>query len=93
MDTLEFELWEPEESVGKLWHSFASRLDAPEAFDAAAATLEETRGRLGVLFRGLGGGRDVEIRPAMAQESLSPADMAAFARAIRRADRYSKFRR
>ncbi len=70
MDTLDFELWEPEESVGKLWHSFASRLDAPEAFDAAAATLEETRGRLGVLFRGLGGGRDVEIRPAMAQESL-----------------------
>jgi nitric oxide reductase NorD protein len=70
MGALEFEPWEPEESVGKLWHSFASRLDAPETFEAAAATLEEARGRLGVLFRGLGGGRDVEIRPATAQESL-----------------------
>ncbi len=70
MGTLEFEPWEPEESVGKLWHSFASRLDAPESFEAAAATLDETRGRLGVLFRGLGGGRDVEIRQATAQESL-----------------------
>ena len=25
-----FELWEPEETVGKLWHAIASRLDAPE---------------------------------------------------------------
>lgn len=69
MGTLEFEPWEPEESIGKLWHAFASQLDAPGSFEEAAATLEETRGRLGVLFRGLGGGRDVEFKTATAQES------------------------
>lgn len=69
MGTLEFEPWEPEESVGKIWHAFASELDAPGCFEDAAATLEEMRGRIGVLFRGLGGARDVEIRTATAQES------------------------
>ncbi|MCU0955356.1 MAG: VWA domain-containing protein [Hyphomicrobium sp.] len=69
MDRLEFEPWEPEESIGKLWHSLASRLDAPSSFEDSAATLHEASARLGVLFRGLGGGKDVEIRPATAQES------------------------
>lgn len=64
MAAIEFEPWEPEESVGKLWHSLVDTLEAPRAFDAAAATLDETRGRLGVLFRGLGGARDVEIKVA-----------------------------
>lgn len=64
MAAVEIEPWEPEESVGKLWHSLVDTLDAPGAFDAAAATLEETRGRIGVLFRGLGGQRDVEIKAA-----------------------------
>ncbi|HEX2842347.1 nitric oxide reductase activation protein NorD [Hyphomicrobium sp.] len=62
MAHLEFEPWEPEESVGKLWHSLVTPLDAPGAFENAAVTLEETRGRLGVLFRGLGGAPDVEIK-------------------------------
>jgi nitric oxide reductase NorD protein len=57
MVAIEFEPWEPEESVGKLWHSLVDTLDAPGAFEAAAATLEETRGRIGVLFRGLEIGR------------------------------------
>src|SRR5689334_5813400 len=69
MGAVEFEPWEPEESVGKLWHSLVSGLDAPGAFEDAAATLDETRTRLGVLFRGLGGARDVEIRAATAQAS------------------------
>jgi nitric oxide reductase NorD protein len=69
MTRLEFEPWEPEESIGKLWHSFASRLDVPESFEDAAVSLEDARTRLGVLFRGLGGKRDVEIRPATAEES------------------------
>jgi nitric oxide reductase NorD protein len=69
MVAVEFEPWEPEESVGKLWHSLVTRLDAPGAFEAAAATLEETRGRIGVLFRGLGGARDVEIKTATAETS------------------------
>ena len=66
---VEFEPWEPEESVGKLWHSLVNTLDAPGVFETAAATLDETRGRLGVLFRGLGGARDVEIKVATAETS------------------------
>lgn len=70
MAAVEFEPWEPEESVGKLWHSLVTTLDAPGVFEDAAATLDETRGRLGVLFRGLGGARDVEIKAATPEASL-----------------------
>lgn len=70
MAAVEFEPWEPEESVGKLWHSLVNTLDAPGVFEDAAATLDETRGRLGVLFRGLGGARDVEIKAATPETSL-----------------------
>ncbi|MEQ1673268.1 MAG: hypothetical protein ABL893_20660, partial [Hyphomicrobium sp.] len=62
MSALEFEPWEPEESVGKLWHSFVSKLDTANDFHEAAATLDDTRGRIGILFRGLGGALDVEIK-------------------------------
>ncbi len=60
---IEFEPWEPEETIGKLWHSFASRLDAPTTHEAAAVDLSEVSGRLAVLFRGLGGNPSVELRP------------------------------
>ncbi|MCW3784011.1 nitric oxide reductase activation protein NorD [Defluviimonas salinarum] len=64
MGRIEFEPWEPEESVGKLWHALASRLDAPKAHDEARVDLSEVAGRLAVLFRGLGGAPSVEFRPA-----------------------------
>ncbi len=63
MTKIEFEPWEPEETIGKLWHKFASRLDAPEAHEGAAVNLSEVGGRLAVLFRGLGGSPSVELRP------------------------------
>ncbi|PRY21860.1 nitric oxide reductase NorD protein [Aliiruegeria haliotis] len=63
MSRIEFEPWEPEETVGKLWHAFASRLDAPEVHHGAAVDLSEVVGRLAVLYRGLGGGHSVELRP------------------------------
>lgn len=69
MSLVEFEPWEPEESVGKIWHSLVYRLDAPGVFDDEAVTLEEVQGRLGVLFRGLGGAHDVEIKAAPVQVS------------------------
>lgn len=69
MSRIEFEPWEPEESVGKLWHSYVSGLDQPGEFADAAATLDELSGRLGVLFRGLGGARDVELKPAAVQDT------------------------
>jgi len=69
MSHIEFEPWEPEESVGKLWHALVNKLDAPQDFPEAATSLDEMRGRLGVLFRGLGGGHDVEIRQAARSET------------------------
>jgi len=57
-----FEPWEPEETIGKLWHKFASRLDAPDAHEGAAVDLSEVAGRLAVFFRGLGGNPAAELR-------------------------------
>ncbi|QGX98359.1 VWA domain-containing protein [Roseovarius faecimaris] len=58
-----FEPWEPETTVGKLWHDWASGFDAPLVSPEAAVRLEDEVGRLAVLFRGLGGAASVEIRP------------------------------
>ena len=69
MSDLDIEPWEPEETVGKLWHAFATRLDAPEAHSGAAVDLDEIGGRLAVFFRGLGGGGSVEIRAAAPEVS------------------------
>ncbi|NVO54744.1 nitric oxide reductase D protein [Rhodobacteraceae bacterium B1Z28] len=63
MVKIDFEPWEPEETIGKLWHTLASRLDAPEVHVGAAVDLSEVAGRLAVLFRGLGGSPGVELRP------------------------------
>lgn len=60
----EIEPWEPEESVGKLWHAYASQLDAPPDYPEARVVLGDISGRLSVLFRGLGGDPSVELRPA-----------------------------
>lgn len=62
MSRIEFEPWEPEETVGKLWHAFASRLDADPIHEDARVPLSQVGGRLAVLFRGLGGDPAVEIR-------------------------------
>lgn len=66
---IDIEPWEPEETVGKLWHEFASRLGAPEAHEGAAVDLSEVSGRLAVFFRGLGGAPSVEIRAVSAEVS------------------------
>lgn len=62
MNGVDIEPWEPEETVGKLWHAFASRLDAPQMHHGAAVDLSEVSGRLAVFFRGLGGDPSVELR-------------------------------
>ena len=69
MGKIDFEPWEPEETIGKLWHAFASRLDAPEVHHGAAVGLTEVGGRLAVLFRGLGGAHSVELRPVSEEVS------------------------
>lgn len=69
MSGIEFEPWEPEETVGKLWHAWASRQAAPAVHDAARVVLSDVGGRLAVLFRGLGGSPAVEIRPIAPERS------------------------
>ncbi len=64
MSDHDFDIFEPEETVGKLWHSYASRLDARATHEDAAVALEDVSGRLGVFFRGLGGSHAAEIKPA-----------------------------
>ncbi|MEZ5869811.1 MAG: hypothetical protein R3D46_15880 [Defluviimonas denitrificans] len=63
MSRIDFEPWEPEETVGKLWHAFASRLDGHPVHDGARVHLSQVSGRLAVLFRGLGGDPAVEVKP------------------------------
>ena len=69
MSRIEFEPWEPEESVGKLWHAFVSRLDGDPIHDGARVLLSQVGGRLAVLFRGLGGDPAVEIKPVAMETS------------------------
>src|SRR5690606_36052438 len=69
MARIEFEPWEPEETVGKIWHAFASRLDADPTHDGARVALSRIGGRLAVLFRGLGGDVAVEIKPVAEETS------------------------
>ena len=64
MARIDFEPWEPEETVGKLWHNMASRWDAPPVHDDARIALPDVAGRLAVFYRGLGGDHSVEIRAA-----------------------------
>lgn len=69
MDKIELEPWEPEETVGKLWHAYASRLDGLPVHEGARVDLSQVSGRLAVLFRGLGGDGAVEIRPVAEETS------------------------
>jgi nitric oxide reductase NorD protein len=69
MPRIEIAPWEPEETVGKLWHAFASRLDGDPVHDGARVHLSEVGGRLAVLFRALGGDPSVEIKPVAADLS------------------------
>ncbi len=62
-----FEPWEPEETVGKIWHRLARGFDAPERHEEACVALAGIAGRLAVFFRALGGDPSVEIR-AVADE-------------------------
>jgi nitric oxide reductase NorD protein len=59
---VESKFWEPEEAVGGLWDRFVDKLDAAPAYPEARVELASVKGALGVLFRGLGGERGVEIK-------------------------------
>lgn len=69
MGKIEFEPWEPEETIGKLWHKWASRFDAPVVHEGARVDLQRIGGRLAVFFRGMGGDASVEIKPVSDEAS------------------------
>jgi nitric oxide reductase NorD protein len=69
MARVEFDPWEPEETVGKLWHALAGRLDSDPVYEGARVRLNEMGGRLAVLFRALGGDPAVELKPAADETS------------------------
>jgi len=60
-------LIEMEESVGKLWHRLVTGA-AERRYPEAAVRLEEMRGRVGILFRALGGDGGLKVETAMATE-------------------------
>ncbi len=64
---LKSKFWEPEEAVGTLWDRVAGGLDAALSYPEAAVELIAIKGRLGVLFRGLGGEGGVEIKAGGAE--------------------------
>lgn len=56
--------WEPEETVGTLWHRFVTRTPAYATYPEASVRLETVQPRLGLLFRALGGRPGTEIAAA-----------------------------
>jgi nitric oxide reductase NorD protein len=66
--------WEPEETIGELWHRFIDPIDALPHYPDAAVSFDEEKGALGVFFRGLGGDFGVDLRaakPAVSGHRLS----------------------
>ncbi len=56
--------FEPEETVGQQWHRLVGGATSWPRHPEAAVRLEEVRGRLGVMFRALGGAGGVRLMAA-----------------------------
>lgn len=63
------DLFEPEEHVGRLWHRLVGQVRTYPSHPHAAVKLADIRPMLGVVFRGLGGDRAVELAAAGGEES------------------------
>lgn len=59
-----FPFFEPEETVGQHWHRLVGGAASWPHHPEAAVRLEEVRGRLGVMFRALGGAGGVRVMAA-----------------------------
>ncbi|MBS0643903.1 MAG: VWA domain-containing protein [Proteobacteria bacterium] len=62
-------LLEPEEFVGRHWHRWAGASASWPRFPDAAVALEDVRGSLAVLFRGLGGASGIKLGAIGAEAS------------------------
>jgi len=63
------DLMEPEETVGNLWHGYASELAATRRYEAQAVCLSDIRASVALLLRALGGEAGVEIGESAATAS------------------------
>lgn len=63
------DLFEPEERVGRLWHRMVGQSRSYPSHPDAAVKLADVRPMLGVVFRGLGGDRAVELAAGSEEES------------------------
>ena len=59
-----FELFEPEELVGKKWHLLVRDQSSYPHFEAAAVRLEDIKSVISIFFRGLGGDPGVDVASA-----------------------------
>ncbi len=57
-----FNIFEPEETIGELWHRIIARPTDLPAFPEAAARFSQCDGRLGVFFRALGGDPGIDLK-------------------------------
>lgn len=62
-------LFEPEETVGKYWHRLIGTASTYRRYPDAAVPLSAVQGRLGVLFRALGGSGAIRIVSGASDES------------------------
>ena len=67
MGGLHLRPWEPEETIGTLWHRFVEPLGADVQHPAALVSFDEMQTRMGVLFRALGGDRSVDVKAGFAE--------------------------
>lgn len=58
------QMFEPEETVGNIWHDMASRIGAETFHADAAVTFAALRPSLSILFRALGGAASVDLSEA-----------------------------
>lgn len=67
MTGLHLRPWEPEETIGSLWHLLVGRPAPALAYPDAAVDLAAMRGRMGVLLRGLGAQQGFAVNEATAR--------------------------
>src|SRR4051812_31663058 len=65
-------LFEPEEAFGQQWHRLVGGATSWPHYPDAVVRLEDVRGRLGVMFRALGGAGGVRLMAAGAAGSRPP---------------------
>jgi nitric oxide reductase NorD protein len=64
MTGLHLRPWEPEETIGSIWHFLVGTPDVSRSSPDAAVPIEVMRGRMGVMLRGLGGSHGFSVNEA-----------------------------